>query len=146
MVSQHGFAYKRPPFPVAYRMKKTVLLVDRDEDSRVVYQTMLSHAGYHVVVAIDGEEGVALARSHTPDVLVTELALTKRSGLDLIRLLRKEPSLGRTRIVVLTASGTDADQAEAARLGCSLFLSKPVEPKTLLDMVDHLTASAQPAQ
>jgi len=127
-------------------MKKTVLLVDRDEDSRVVYQTMLGHAGYHVVVAIDGDEGVALARSQTPDVVVTELALTKRSGLDLIRLLRKEASLGRTRIVVLTASGTDADQAEAVRLGCSLFLSKPVEPKTLLDMIDHLTASAQPAQ
>lgn len=124
-------------------MQKTVLLVDRDEDSRVVYQTMLGHAGYRVILAVDGEEGLALARSRRPDVLVTELSITKVSGLDLIRMVRSDPALDGTVVIVLTASGVEDDRAEVLRLGCSLFLRKPVEPKRLLDAIDRLTGPAQ---
>lgn len=81
MLSRHVFAYRRPLSATAAAMNKTVLLVDGDENSLVVYHAILVHAGYEVELAVDGEAGFELAHSCKPDVLVTALAITKLSGL-----------------------------------------------------------------
>lgn len=109
--------------------RATVLVIDGDDDSRVVYRPLLETAGLEVLEAADGAAGLSLARERVPDVVVTELTLSGLDGLTVIRLLRER--LRDVRVVVLTARGQPEDRQEAEQAGCALFLQKPVSPQLL---------------
>ncbi len=109
--------------------RATVLVIDGDADSRVVYRPLLETAGFEVLEAADGAAGLSLARERVPDVVVTELTLGGLDGLTVIRQLRER--LRDVQIVVLTARGLAEDRRAAERAGCALFLEKPVAPQVL---------------
>ena len=121
--------------------KPRVLLVDADADSRTVYRAILQYFDYDVLEAHDGPDALQLALSDMPDVVVTELTLPRLSGLDLVRELRGHENTCNTHIVVLTAVSFDSEMHRASEAGCHLFLSKPVEPLTLVHQIQHLLES-----
>ena len=107
--------------------KRTVLLVEDDEDSREIYGTVLRHQGYRVVVAEDGEGGLSAAREHRPDAVVVDLGLPGMDGLEVVRRLR-EDAAARVAILVLTVHDQPGDRAGAEAAGCDRYVVKPADP------------------
>ncbi len=123
--------------------RATVLVIDRDEDSRIMYRPLLEAAGFEVLEADDGIAGLSLARERVPDVVVTELTLTNLDGFALIQQLRER--LRGMRIMVLTARRLPGDRQAAEAAGCTLFLEKPVTPQVLVREVSVLLGEADGA-
>lgn len=105
--------------------EKTVLIVEDDPDTRVLLQkAVLAPAGYHVLTADDGQEGLVRALSDRPDVILLDLMLPRLSGLEVMDLLQKQGC--RIPVIVLSAYGSEQAILKAFRLGARNFLQKPL--------------------
>lgn len=127
-------------------MKTTILLVEDNADNQVIYGAILEHAGFVLVAAWDGEEGVRLARERMPDLILMDISLPKMDGLQATRILKADPATARIPIVALTAHAMAGDRARALDAGCDAYLTKPVEPKRVLEEVKRLIALSAVAQ
>jgi two-component system, cell cycle response regulator DivK len=114
------------------RIGKTVLLVEDNEDNRIIYSTVLRHVGYQVVEAEDGVQAVALARSARPDLILMDISIPHLDGWEATRILRKDPATQNTPIIALTAHALPDDRQRAVQLGFTAYLAKPVEPRAVL--------------
>ena len=118
--------------------KTRILLADSDLDSRLVYRIMLEHRGYEVVEADNGETAITLAYAGGVTIVVTELTLRIVDGHAVLERLRADERTRDVRVVVLTARGLEEDRVRAEQNGCTLFLTKPLEPNVLADEIDRL--------
>ena len=115
-------------------MTEKILVVEDDPSILRGLQLNLGMEGYLVRSAIDGEAGLALARSEHPDVLLVDLMLPKLDGLELIRRIRSEdPDLP---ILVLSAKGQETDKVAGLKLGADDYIVKPFSLKELLARID----------
>ena len=117
-----------------------VLVVDDEPDTREMLISTLEAASAEVMGAADAEEALALLISAPPDVIVSDLAMPRMGGIDLVRELRRmQPDAGgRTPAVALSAHARSEDRALALESGFQEYLTKPVEPETLLAAVAAL--------
>jgi two-component system, OmpR family, KDP operon response regulator KdpE len=106
-----------------------VLLVDDDPAIRDSLSKELRAAGYTTVTATNGVEGLAAVQSHAPDVILTDLAMPRSDGFELISALRASSAVP---IVVLSVRGGDADKVRALDLGADDFVTKPFSVTELL--------------
>jgi len=111
-------------------MKGKILVVEDDPSILRGLQLNLSMEGYTVRSAMDGEAGLALARSEGPDLLLVDIMLPKVGGLDLIRALRESDR--ETPILILSAKGQEADKVTGLQLGADDYIVKPFSLKELL--------------
>lgn len=112
----------------------TVVVVDDDPESADLLALYLERSGCVVVAAADGEEGLEAVRRHRPAAVVCDALLPRRTGFEVCRLVKSDPDLAATRVVVLSAVYRTARYArEAADAGADRFLAKPVEPTRLLE-------------
>lgn len=118
-----------------------ILLVEDNEDNHDIYATYLTHVGYEVVVATDGEIGITLAREHRPALILMDIGLPGISGLDATRQLKADPETSHIPIVALTAHALAEDRAAAVAAGCDLFLTKPIAPADLASQVRVVLAA-----
>ncbi len=84
-------------------MEKTVLLVEDNEDNRIVYATVLEHFGYRVLEATDGAEGVRLAREQRPDVVLMDISIPVIDGWQATSMLKEDPRTNAIPVIALTA-------------------------------------------
>lgn len=124
--------------------KKTILLVEDNEDNLVVYRTILEHVGYHVIEARDGEEGVNRAREHLPDLILMDISIPKIDGWEATQRLKSEDATRGIPIVALTAHALEEDRQKAVQAGCDGYLAKPVEPRRVVQEVERFVGPAQP--
>ena len=117
---------------------QTLLLVEDNEDNRIIYSTVLRHLGYQVVEAQDGAEAIQLARSVQPDLILMDISIPKVDGWEATRILRQDPLTASIPIVALTAHALADDRARAAEVGFSSYLAKPVEPRVVVAEVRRL--------
>ena len=110
----------------------TVLLVEDNEDNRRIYVTILEHAGYRVLEAVDGEVGLAIARQEMPDLILMDVALPKIDGWEATRRLKADPATRGIPIVALTAHALASDREKAMDIGCDGYIDKPAEPRLVL--------------
>lgn len=120
---------------------KTVLLVDEDRDSRVVYATILHHNGYRVLEAENGERGLWLAAEHLPDLVVLELGIPLLDGYRLIERLKRDSRMARIPVLAVSAFAMASDRERALRAGCDAYLAKPCRPSWVLAEVQRLIGS-----
>ena len=111
---------------------RTVLLVEDNEDNRTIYSTALSHAGYRVIEAATGLEGVERARSESPDLILMDMSMPVLDGWAATRILKGEDSTRHIPVVALTAHAMSSDRQIALDAGCDGYLSKPVPPRSVL--------------
>jgi two-component system cell cycle response regulator DivK len=116
--------------------RKTVLLVEDNEDNLVVYRTILEHVGYVVIEARDGEEGIARARAERPDIILMDISIPKLDGWEATVRLKEDGDTAAIPIVALTAHALEEDRAKAMRAGCDGYLAKPVEPRRVVQEVE----------
>lgn len=115
-----------------------VLLVEDNSDNREIYRTMLEYANHVVVEAVNGAEGIALALSEGPDLIVMDMTMPIMDGLEATRRLRADTSTNHLPILILTARALGADVLDAMDAGATAFLSKPCAPRKLLEEVERL--------
>ena len=111
---------------------RTVLVVDDEPKIVEVVRDYLQHAGFRVATAEDGAAALATARSLGPDLVVLDLGLPDRDGLDVARLLRQGSAVP---IIVLTARGAEVDRVLGLELGADDYLVKPFSPRELVARV-----------
>jgi DNA-binding response OmpR family regulator len=111
---------------------KTILVVEDEIKIARLVRDFLEHAGFAVTVAGDGEAAIASARGSRPDLVVLDLGLPGRDGLDVTRELRRSSTVP---IVVLTARGDEADRIVGLELGADDYVVKPFSPKELVARV-----------
>jgi CheY-like chemotaxis protein len=111
--------------------RQTILIVDDEPPMRLLVRTVLEPDDYTIVEAVDGEEGWELCQQHQPAVVVLDINMPKRSGIDLARAIKDTPALHRTRIVFLTGFMHPVDISEGRRAGADLYLAKPFSPLVL---------------
>ena len=116
----------------------SILLVDDFEDGLEMYQEYLTYRGFHVVVARNGEETVAQARLHRPDVILLDLRLPGMTGTEAMRILRADPSFVDTPIIALTAHALDGERCLALSAGFDAVIAKPCIPDALVDAVERI--------
>jgi two-component system chemotaxis response regulator CheY len=116
-----------------------VLIVDDDPLIRQLIATTLEDvAGFELHEAEDGEQALEVAGRETPELVFLDIQMPKLDGIEACRRLRAEPTTAEATIVMLTASGGDAPEREAASAGADLYLTKPFSPLELLSLVDSL--------
>ena len=116
-------------------MAKVVLTVDDSASIRQMVAFTLKSAGYEVVEAVDGEDGLNKARSKSADLVLTDQNMPKMDGLSLIKTLRGLPQYRSTPILMLTTESSDAMKAAGKASGATGWLVKPFDPQKLLEVV-----------
>ena len=111
---------------------QTVLLVEDNEDNRIIYSTVLRHLGFTVVEALDGVQAIALARSERPDIILMDISIPEMDGWEATRILRQDPATKDTPIIALTAHALADDREKATAVGFTSYLAKPVEPRAVV--------------
>ncbi|HVG17427.1 MAG TPA: response regulator [Blastocatellia bacterium] len=118
-------------------MPKKILVVEDNVDTLELMSALLQMEGYAVVTAENGQEGINLAVSERPHLIITDINMPLLSGTDMINVLRQNPEFNSTPIIAVTAYGRDG--AERARqVGANEVLTKPVEYDLFRDYIRSL--------
>jgi two-component system alkaline phosphatase synthesis response regulator PhoP len=115
--------------------KETILVVEDEEDILELVRYNLNKEGYRVTGVLSGEEGLRLAKSHPPDLIILDLMLPGMEGLTVCRELKQDLRTREVPIIILTAKGEEADIVAGLELGADDYVTKPFSPRVLLARV-----------
>ena len=124
---------------------KRVLLIEDDRDIVELVRYNLEREGFQVASATDGAIGLAQVRKTPPDILLLDLMLPKLSGLEICKEIRRDQSLNRLPILMLTARGEEADRVVGLEMGADDYVTKPFSPRELGARVKALLRRTEPA-
>ena len=110
---------------------KRVLIIEDDKDIVELVRYNLANEGFQVNAAFDGSSGLNSLKKSPPDILLLDLMLPKLSGLDICREVRRDDSLNRLPILMLTARGEEADRVVGLEMGADDYVTKPFSPREL---------------
>lgn len=127
-------------------MKQKILVVDDEPDALDLIQYNLKAAGYDVVTADDGEEALKKARSTQPALVILDVMLPEVDGLEVCKLLRREPATATVPIIMLTAKAAEIDRVLGLELGADDYVTKPFSPRELILRVKSLLRRRTPAE
>ena len=115
-----------------------ILLVEDNEMNRDMLSRRLVKRGHQVVIAVDGQEGVDLAASEGPEVILLDMSLPVMDGWEAARLLKGDPSTNGIPIIALTAHAMAGDREKCIEAGADDYDTKPVDFKRLLGKIEAL--------
>jgi two-component system cell cycle response regulator DivK len=113
-------------------MSKLILVVEDQEDNRRIMRDLLASAGYEVIEAVTGEDGVTAAETHRPDLILMDIQLPGLDGYEATRQIKANPDLEHIPIIVVTSYALSGDDVKAFEAGCNAYVSKPFSPRQLL--------------
>jgi CheY-like chemotaxis protein len=120
---------------------KKILLVEDNEMNRDMLSRRLERKGYTIVVALDGQEGLSLAESERPDLILMDMSLPVVDGWEATRRLKAADATSRIPVIALTAHAFSDDRDKALAAGCDDFDTKPIELPRLLEKMERLLGS-----
>jgi two-component system alkaline phosphatase synthesis response regulator PhoP len=120
-----------------------ILVVDDDREIVRLLRAYLEQAGYRVLVAYDGEAALHILRRELPDLVVLDLMLPDRDGWDVTRVVRGDPNLKATPIIMLTARVEDHEKIVGLELGADDYVTKPFNPREVVARVGAVLRRAQ---
>jgi two-component system cell cycle response regulator DivK len=113
-------------------MKKRILVVEDQVDNRRILRDLLTNADYEIIEAENGEEGLAAAAAHLPDLILMDIQLPILDGYEATRRLKADPALRAIPIIVITSYALSGDEGKAREAGCDGYFAKPFSPRQLL--------------
>ena len=119
------------------RAPRKVLIADDEPSVRLLVQATIEMDGYDVIEAADGDEAWSLIQEHRPSLVLLDVRMPGRTGLEILREIKTDPSLIETRVILLTASAQESDIAAGLVAGADFYLTKPFSPRDLLSKVDE---------
>jgi two-component system alkaline phosphatase synthesis response regulator PhoP len=124
-------------------MSERILVVDDDPEIVRLLRAYLEQGGYQVLTAYSGLEAMRILRGERPDLVLLDLMLPERDGWDVTRIVRSDPSLAHTPIIMLTARVEDEDKIVGLELGADDYVAKPFNPREVLARVRAVLRRAQ---
>jgi len=116
-------------------MSKRILIVEDQEDNRTILRDVLNTVGYHMIEALNGEDGVRLAQSERPDLILMDIQLPQMDGYEATRQIKRIAELKMIPIIAVTSYALSGDEAKARAAGCDGYIAKPFSPRELLAKV-----------
>lgn len=116
---------------------RRILVIEDHLDAVHTLTYLLRDSGHQVQYAINGYVALTIARAFKPEIVLLDLGLPGINGFEVCRRLRREPGLEKTRIIAITAMGTEEDRARSRSAGCDLHLVKPVSPEVLFGVLEQ---------
>ena len=120
----------------------SILVVDDTPEILALVELRLRRRGFEVRTAADGDAALEVARACTPDLIVLDIMMPKRSGWEVARALRRDPATKDIKIVVLTAIGQQINQLTSPIYGADAFLDKPFDFAELEKIIDDLLGTS----
>jgi two-component system phosphate regulon response regulator PhoB len=120
------------------RVMPKILVVDDEPDAVELIKFNLKAAGYEVTTAADGDEALKKARAALPDLIVLDLMLPEVDGLEVCKILRRDPKVSATPIIMLTAKAAEIDRVLGLELGADDYVTKPFSPRELVLRIKRL--------
>ncbi len=127
-------------------MKARVLLVDDEPDALEILGFKLREAGFTPIFAKDGRQALDSARSERPDLIVLDLMLPEVDGLEVCKILRRDPATASIPILMLTARAAEMDRVVGLEIGADDYVTKPFSPRELVLRVRKLLARSKAAE
>jgi two-component system cell cycle response regulator DivK len=120
-------------------MSKRILVVEDHEENRRIMRDLLTSAGLEMIEAHTGEDGVRLAESERPDLILMDIQLPGLDGYEATRRIKANPALRSIPIIAVTSYALSGDEVKAREAGCDDYVAKPFSPRALLAKVrEHL--------
>ena len=117
---------------------KRVLVVEDTEDNRQIIRDLLSSAGYEIIEATTGGQGVAMAAEHRPDLILMDMQLPVLDGYEATRRIKADPALRAIPVIAVTSYALSGDEAKTREAGCDAYIAKPFSPRELLGKVREM--------
>ena len=118
-------------------IRRKVLAADDQPDNRLVLLNLLEPLGFEVILAIDGQDAVEKCCEIRPDLVLMDLVMPVKTGLEAVKKIRETPNVRHTPIIAISASVFDMDQTKSKQAGCDAFLPKPVVEEDLLELISR---------
>jgi DNA-binding response OmpR family regulator len=117
--------------------RKSILIADDEPSMRILVAATIASDEIEVLQAADGDQAWELIEQRHPDLVLLDVQMPGKTGLDLTRSIRSSPDLAETRIVILTSKAQSSDVASGLAAGADLYLTKPFSPLSLLTYVEQ---------
>ncbi len=116
-------------------MGKRILVVEDQEDNRRIVRDLLTSVGYEIVEAVSGEEGVRMAETQAPDLILMDIQLPGIDGYEATRRIKGNAALQQIPLIAVTSYALSGDEAKARAAGCDGYIAKPYSPRQMLAKV-----------
>lgn len=117
---------------------KKILIADDEPDILEILEFNLKAEGYDVIAAKNGDEAIDLAKKHSPNLIILDVMMPGKTGLEVCNILRAQPQFTETLIIFLTAMSDETAEIKGLEMGADDYISKPVSPKVLISKVNAL--------
>lgn len=117
---------------------KTILIIDDEEDMIYAITLQFQAAGFKVISAADGQEGLEKVRKEKPDLIVLDLMLPKMDGYKVSRMLKFDERYKNIPIVMLTSRNQESDKQLGFEVGVDAYITKPFDPRSLVETIEKL--------
>lgn len=112
--------------------------MEDNEANRKIIRDLFTRRGYRVIEAVDGEEGVRMAKQEKPDLILMDVQLPRMDGYEATRRIKADPELRSIPIIAVTSYALSGDKEKALEAGCEDYVAKPFRPRELLAKVEAL--------
>jgi two-component system cell cycle response regulator DivK len=123
-------------------MTKRIVVIEDHEDNRAILRDLLTSAGYDILEAGDGREGIALVAAERPDLVLMDIQLPVMDGYAATRAIKGDSELASIPIVAVTSFALNGDASKAQAAGCDAYIAKPYRPRELLAKVREILGDA----
>jgi len=127
-------------------MSRRILVIEDHEDNRRIVRDLLTPAGYEVIEAVTGEDGVAMAGSHRPDLILMDIQLPEISGLEVTKWLKDDEALAHIPVIAVTAFAMKGDEERIRAGGCAAYIAKPISVAHFLETIKKFLEPAPGAE
>jgi two-component system, OmpR family, phosphate regulon response regulator PhoB len=123
---------------------RTLLIAEDEEGIRALVKMTLARNEYEILEAVDGEEALALAREHRPELILLDVMMPGLSGFEVCRALKDDPITAQATVVMLSARTQEADREQGMASGADDYFTKPFSPIALLRKIDEVYGRDEP--
>jgi CheY-like chemotaxis protein len=123
--------------PPGIRVLKTVVIADDEPSMRLLVHATIESDDYKVIEAGDGDQAWSLIQQHKPALVLLDVQMPGRSGLEILRSIRTDPGLAGTRVILLTGTAHERDIEAGLMAGADFYLTKPFSPLDLITRVEE---------
>ena len=117
--------------------RRTVVIADDEPSIRQLVQVTIGADDFNVLEASDGDEAWSLIQAHRPSLVLLDVQMPFRTGLEILSAIRSDARLAETKVIILTASARGSDMTAALAAGADSYLTKPFSPRDLLSRLDE---------
>jgi two-component system, cell cycle response regulator DivK len=114
---------------------KRILVIEDQEDNRAILRDLLTAAGYALIEAFDGAEGVAKAEAERPDLILMDIQMPVMDGYEATRRIKAIPACAAIPVIAVTSYALSGDEAKTRSAGCDGYVAKPYSPRQMLAII-----------